>query len=389
MSSRQFTLRFMFALAAVLALIALFNRIVDPFWYYRDFEIRGFNAVKTKFEYYERHVKPALLMRERPEAIILGSSFSEIGFDPTNPAFTDNGRLTSMNMGLTGAPWGMVQCEFEFAVAHAPIKRALIGFIPGSLPLVDCAKDYASIGKISTAQLLLSDTALQASLDTVLDQNRAPTHTREGRYINYHTDPAADNRFRGFFTLWLEGHEKGSEAARCRKKIPALDAKPRLLDGQTLDLGGLRHVIGLARQHGIELVLYAYPSHAYMQELSMQCGEMDATWQAMEQIAQTIDTEAAADTAVRAYQFFGYNSITGEQIGPHLASYWHDPEHFTVDLGNIMLADMFAKHPPRLGRPLTSASIDQNYQDFLHQRSAYLQSHPDFHFQMNSLLPPN
>jgi hypothetical protein len=389
MSARQFTIKFIFGLFGLLALIALFNRIVDPFWYYRDTEIKGFNAVKTKFGDYERQLKPALLAREKPEAIILGSSFSEIGLDPTNPLFTDNGRLKSMNLGLSGAPWGMVQCEFEFAMAHAPIKRALLGFTPGNLPLADCARDYASIGKIGTAQLLFSNAALQASLDTIQNQNKPPSHSREGRYIHWPADPAANHRFLGFFTLWLREHQDGNEGAQCRKEAPTTGTQAHLLMGKAQDLSGLKHVIDLARQHGVELVLYAYPSHAYMQELSRQCGYQDTMWQAMKQIAQIIDAESAMGGRVRAYQFYGYNDITGEQIGPSLTKYWHDPEHFTVDMGNIMLTDMFSRNPAKLGRPLTSSSIDQDYQDFLRERSMYLQSHPDFHFQMNKLLPPD
>ncbi len=74
MTTQQFVVRFISVSLFLLILIGLFNRIVDPFWYYRDIEIKGFNAIKPKFRRYERHIKPALLMREQPEAIILGNS---------------------------------------------------------------------------------------------------------------------------------------------------------------------------------------------------------------------------------------------------------------------------------------------------------------------------
>jgi len=68
MASKQFVIRFFCSSFLLLALIGLFNRIVDPFWYYRDIEIKGFNATKLVYSNYERHIKPALLMREQPEA---------------------------------------------------------------------------------------------------------------------------------------------------------------------------------------------------------------------------------------------------------------------------------------------------------------------------------
>ena len=72
-------------LALLLGLTAAFTRVVDPFWYFRDVEIDGFNAIKTKFRRFERNVKPAVFAAEQPEAVILGSSFAEIGFDPLHP----------------------------------------------------------------------------------------------------------------------------------------------------------------------------------------------------------------------------------------------------------------------------------------------------------------
>lgn len=388
MSPKQFAVRFVIGIFVLLALVGLFNRIVDPFWYYRDIEIKGFNAVKTKFVLYERHVKPALLMRDKPEAIILGSSFSEIGFDPTNPFFTDHDRLKAMNFALSGAQWDMVQCEFEFAVSHAPIKRALVGFTPGNLPLADCAKDFASIGQISTVQLLFSDIALQASMNTIRDQkDRTASHTREGRYINAHRDAAADNRFREFLLQRVKEYQRLNENVQCLKSTDTSNTQPNLLLGKPLDLGGLRRMIRTAQERGIELVFYAYPSHAYMLELVKQCGDQDAAWQAMKQISSLVTTEAAKGGQVRAYQFHGYNGTTAEAVGNISAKYWHDPMHFSVEMGNLMLSDMFGGNSPDFGRPLAAASIDTDYQKFLRGRAEYLQLHPEFHAEMQKLLP--
>lgn len=388
MTSKQFAIRFVSGILALLAVVGIFNRIVDPFWYYRDIEIKGFNAIKTKFVLYERHVKPALLMRDKPEAIILGSSFSEIGFDPTNPLFTDHGRLKSMNFALSGAQWDMVQCEFEFAVSHAPIKRVLVGFTPGNLPLADCAKDFASIGQVSPVQLLLSDSALQASIDTIHDQkNRIPSHTREGRYINAQRDAAADNRFREFLLQRVKEYQQPNRNGQCLESMEMPSTQPVLSSEKPLDLSGLQRMIRTAREHGIELVLYAYPSHAYLLELVRQCGDRDAAWQAMKQISNLLVVETAMGGQVRVYQFYGYNDITAESIGKTEARYWHDPMHFSVDMGNLMLLDMFSGNSPKLGRLLTSASIDKDCQAFLRGRAEYLQLHPEFHAEMQKLLP--
>ena len=184
MSTKQFVIRFLCGSLFLLALNVLFNSIVDPFLYFRDIEIKGFNAVKFEFRKYERHVKPSLLVRDQPEAIILGSSFAEIGFDPLNDFFTDDGRLKGMNFALAGAPWAMVLCNYEFAATHAAIKRALIGFHPDNMPQADCEKDFAKLGQINMGELLLSMPSLRSSIDTIRKQNTAkPSHTRDGQFF--------------------------------------------------------------------------------------------------------------------------------------------------------------------------------------------------------------
>ena len=380
MTSRQFVLKFVGACFVLLACIGVFDRIVDPFWYYRDVEIKGFNAVKTKFRRYERDVKPALLMREQPEAIILGSSFAEIGFDPNNPYFTDLGKLKSMNFALAGAAWPMVQCEFEFAVAHAQVKRALVGIHPGAMPMADCAKDFASIGQVSTGELLLSSRALAASLQTIREQKKErPSHTREGMYFYTRHKAGVDKRFREFFAMRTQAKPECLQAADPGYEIP------QPLVEASLDLSGLQSMIQTANKHQVQLTLIVYPRHAYSLELDKQCGKQLAAWQAMKQIARLNEQQAKA--AVTIWQFYGYNGITTEPIGA-TATYWQDPEHFNFEMGDLMLADMFndAGDKPKLGRRLTSRQIDKDYQDFLHERAEHLQHNSGFQAELQKLL---
>lgn len=382
MTSKQFVFRFLGVCLFLLAIIGAFNRIVDPFWYYRDIEIKGFNEIKTKFRRYERDVKPALLMREQPEAIILGDSYAEIGFDSNNPYFTNHGQLKSMNFALAGAPWQMIQCEFEFAVTHVHIKRALIDIHPeNTLPMADCAKDFASIGQVSVSELLFSSRSLIASIQTIAGQGKeTPSHTREGMYFYTRGTAGVDKRFREEFAKQTKGKPACLQAADTAYEIP-----PALTESN-LDLSGLKHLIKIANEHHVQLVLFAYPHHAYGLEVDQQCGNQLARWQAMKQIAQL--SEQSAKGSVAIWQFYGYNTITTEPIGD-LATYWQDPAHFNFEMGNMMLAEMFnetGNSPTKLGRLITSKHLDEDYQDFLHQRAEYLQHNPEFQVNLQKLL---
>jgi hypothetical protein len=380
MTTQQFVIRFFSVSLLLLVIIGLFNRIVDPFWYYRDIEIKGFNAIKPKFRRYERHIKPALLMREQPEAIILGSSYAEIGFDPTSPFFTDHGRLKSMNFALAGAFWDRVQCQFEFAVTHANIKRALVGFHPGALPMVNCAKEFTSLGQVSTGELLLSSRALMASIETIREQKKEnPSHTRAGMYFYTRGQAGVDRQFRESFTRHIKDNP------HCLNAANASDLAINPVADSNLDLSGLQRMIKTAQVHGVELVLFAYPSHAYSLELSKQCGELNERWRAMKSIATLIEKESKG--TVSAWQFYGFNDTTTEPIGATAAKYWQDPEHFNFEMGNRMLADMFDAddNKPELGHRLSSSNIESDYRNFLQGRSEYLQHHAEFHANLLKL----
>lgn len=370
MTSRQFVIRFALGYFLLLALIGIFNRIVDPAWYYRDTEIKGFNAVKPTFLDFARDVKPVLLMRDQPEAIILGSSYAEIGFDPTNPSFNDHDRLKSMNFAFAKALWSEVQCDFEFAVTHSNIKRALVGFHPGNLPISNCEKDFATIGQLNTIDILLTYSALWYSIETIKHQQASSaSHTREGMFFY--------NRDRNPFPFFQE--DLRTRISECQKDLNSSVSSTASSTANALDLSGLQRMIRTAQAHGVELVLFAYPKHAYLLELDKLCGGQDAQWQTMRRIAEFIDSESRGQ--VRAWQFYGYNDITAKPVSKR-RGYWQDAKHFNFEVGNMMLEDMFdkARDRPALARPL-----DSGYEDFLREREEYLQSHPEFGANMQTM----
>jgi len=228
---------------------------------------------------------------------------------------------------------------------------------------------------------------LQASIDTIRDQNKSPSHTREGMYFMPNREAPADNRFREFFIQRIKEYRQADKNVPCLQSAEKISSENNLASTKSLNLGGLRKMIKTAREHNVELVLYAYPSHAYMLELTRQCQDQDSKWQAVKQIADLIGKVSAYGTQVRIYEFYGYNNITAEPIGSSPANYWHDPMHFSYDMGNMMLADMFGQSPPKLGRLISSENIDDDYRKFLTTRSEYLQLHPDFQANMWNLLP--
>ena len=183
MSAKRYISAVTVMLLLLSLLIVAFNRVVDPFWYYRDVSIDGFNAIKPKFHNFERHVKPLLVQRIQPNSLIFGSSYAEIGFDPLHPALSSIGE--SYNFALAGAQWEMVSCDVFFALSEdSALHQIVLGIHPQAMPLMDCKADMAKMEDSNRIAFLFSSDAFKSSISTVLEQNKQEeTHTKEGLYL--------------------------------------------------------------------------------------------------------------------------------------------------------------------------------------------------------------
>ncbi len=395
MSARQFTLWLFVLVALALAAVAAFNRVVDPFWYYRDIEISGLNAVKPRFARFERHVKPALLARERPDAIVLGNSFAEIGFDALDKSLTDDGRLRGYNFAFAGAGWDLEQCALDYALKHSRIQRAVLGISPGALPRADCSQVWQGMSA-SSAELLLSTNALDNAIRTVAEQRRArPSHTREGRYLYTRDVPGAALRFREYF---LRDSKTQTQCAPQRLGAPAPISSAPIQPAANLDLAGLRSAIRAARAHGAELTFVIYPRHALSLELEFACGDPRARWSTIAAIAQAV-AEAAPDGSASLWVFDGYDALRGERVVGREPQYWQDPEHFNFELGARMLADIYPSEysseyageygrEPGFGARVTQGNIDAVYTQLLAQRESFLAANGWFYGDLRTLAAP-
>lgn len=384
-SARSYTLMLFLLMALALGAVAAFNRVVDPFWYYRDIEMAGINAVKPRFARFERHVKPALLAREQPEAIVVGSSFAAIGFDPLDKSLTGNGRLRGYNFAFAGAGWDLEQCSLEYALKHARIKRAVVGIHPGALPKADCAKVWHGMSA-SSAELLLSTNALDNAIRTVAEQRRArPSHTREGRYLYAREVPGAAARFREYF--------KRDAPAACAPRLAGapvpVEAAAHIAATPGLDLEGLRTVIRAARAQGAELAFVLYPRHALSLELEFACRDALVRWRHIAAIAQVVAEEApdVPEASASLWVFDGYDASRGERVLGREPALWQDPEHFNYELGARMLAAIYAQEQG-FGTKVVPGNIDTLYAQLLVQREQFLASTAWFYDDLRALTAP-
>jgi hypothetical protein len=243
------------------------------------------------------------------------------------------------------------------------------------------------MGRVDTAALLFSVRALEASLGTVKDQGHyGASHTADGLYYHARSAGGTDERFRRYIA-WRQGESRGCAVAGTPAASGEGDEGQEVSRRSTLDLEGLRHVIRLARQRGVELRLVFYPRHAYVLEMDELCGAIEKHWQVMEQVAELVEKDAPGDR-IQVWEFFGYNRITAEPVGPRMND-WQDPEHFNFEFGEKMMETMFGANPDTgLGRRVRRGTAELAFKRFQAERRAFLARNPQFHSELQRLLPP-
>lgn len=385
MSYKRYLILFLISIGSLLTLNAVFNRIMDPFWYYQDVEIDHLNTFKNKVREFERHVKPQLLLRKEPKALILGSSFSEIGLNPQNPEFTDQGRLSGYNFAFAGAGWEKVQCYFLFAVNNIKVSRVVLGLHPAPLPLVDCSHILPEVDSFSEAKLLLSLQALKSSFSTLQNQKkRRFSHTKDGMYYFTRGAAHADVRFHEFFIN--EMCKLQCDCAQALQNINKFKAETDIPSfNKNIDLSGLRNIVRIAKSKNIELNLYVYPKHALFLEVDMLCGAYRYDWSSLEAIARLLKEEKASNA--KLWLFYDYNDFTGESVIPKEPIYWQDPGHFNYEFGDKILNKMFTNNSETIGYQVTVDNVAEIYKNFISNRQSFLKSNVDFVSELKALLP--
>lgn len=397
MTAKSYTLGFLLMLGSLLTLTAAFNRIVDPFWYYADINIPGFNAARVRFNSYERHIKPVVINQRQPKAMIFGSSYAEIGFDPLHPALTAEGTEVAYNYAFAGAEWDRVYCSVLYALSHTPLRRAVIGIHPGPHPPVDCRDQSPDERAISPAVLLLSQTALEASWKTVTRQSKGHLYTPEGRYLYilskigkiesiYQQDV--------FRTLTLHPGrdcpaDMGDALAASR------DIRPRLRPGNPPgSVQGLELLLQKLADRGVDVKLVVYPLHAQRAELDIACGDPALRWRWLREIAALVDgIRPAAGGRLQLWDFQGTSDYLVERIRNNQTRNWQDAAHFNVDMGNEMLSVMFGSDAagPQLGNDrfgirLNPENIQARMDEFFENRSRFIAANPWFHKGLVQIL---
>jgi hypothetical protein len=126
-AGKAFLVGFFLALGLGVAVIIATNLVVDPFGRYNLVNIPGLNTMRTQAGTDPHLSKPAIVCRDRPEAVVIGTSRVALGIDPAHPGWG----LVAGHVYNFGIP-GMGLEESALTLRHAVfasrrLRLALIG----------------------------------------------------------------------------------------------------------------------------------------------------------------------------------------------------------------------------------------------------------------------
>jgi len=369
-------------LLGLIFFIALVNRVVDPFWYYQDIEIKGFNAVKPLLNNFERQFKPIILKDLKPEVVIFSNSFLEIGFNPKYPALTKDGTYRTYNFGMGSSSWERVFCNVIYASNNTQLKTAVIGIYPVAMPMPNCSEQLKNMGSVDIATLLFSYTALKSSYKTLVLQNKPPTQTKEG-LLFYHRDKAFE--VESNFSHYLSAQKMLYHGIACK---PPEQTEPLTWSYPTAksDMEGLKFLLQKLVKDNVQVKLVVYPFHALSTELAIACGKSMERWHNLYEIASVVEgINKIQPDAVELWDFLGMSDFNTEKILNNHVKYWQDLGHFNHEMGDVMLDTIFHRIQPNtdsatdeFGISLTPQTVPIRFERFLAKRKSFIAGNPWF-----------
>lgn len=343
---------------------ALINVTVDPYGYFSQRRIVGFNALKPAAANRVRATKPVAIIRAHPRTVIIGNSRPEVGFDPESAQWPPTMRPV-YNFAIPGDSL-QAQAEYGAQALDTTAPATLIWAVdfldfiePWGAPTTASGdeEDVSSgrLGRSHTTLLaLLSAQALTDSLWTLLAQTNPDSATRTALGFNPARDYIPIVAHQGAFILFEQKRQLlNDQLGRSRWRVFA--------DGSNTSsqFAAFEHLLRRCVASKTRVIVAINPYHAeYMHIIDAHgYGGMVQEWK------QALSRVVARYPRAELWDFSQPHAYLSEPPPPAasrqpLRWFW-EPSHYRRELGEIMLARMLHPQAPdhaSFGQRLTPSS---------------------------------
>ncbi len=377
MNHRRYNIVFSALLAGALFVIAGVNIAADPYGAYPSVHVekvaRMSNAVGTR-------TARAELLRHGPwEFIVLGSSRSQMGYDPEYAAL---GGVRGSNVAVPGTNIRELQPILNYALRHNDPDRVFFGidfvlFTTGRDFNQDFAQSRFAPGRDLVSYHLDNTVSLRASFDTMQSFQQI-VQKKEPRF-----SPNGQTRF--------EPNMRGGGRRKLIKKIlSGFFTNPESYGNYHYDqdrLDRFKLMIAAARDEGVALDIVFNPMHAAQMEAVHVAGLWPIFEQWVTDVADIVAEQKAlpGGERIRLMSFLGYGPYRDEPIPPFEDTesdmqWWWESSHFKNELGLLVLDWMYedpADRDAAFGVELSPALVDGHLGMLQSGRERWLNERPD------------
>lgn len=376
--------------------------MVDPYRLYGLLDVHGFNHVKPRPERFQEQIKLTGARMLHANALIMGNSRAEIGFNPDYPFFSEHG-LAAYNLAVPGTKIQTPgrQLDYLYGAGHNP-SIIILGLDFLDFLVDPSAATFASAPEKAKTHVdnlkwqfdaAFSLSSVADAVTTLGIQRRADAKTISDKGFNPLLEYTKYARDEGYYSLF---QQRAAEYAKSFSRMPRSLVKSD--SGSSQELNELRKILAKASDHQTELHLIIYPYHAQMLALFEQAG----LWATFDQWKIMLVQEVAAAKRLRpnaritVWDFSGYSPVHCESIpvktNKEQTTKWYwEAGHFKQELGNVILARIFdhAFIQPTgasMGVPLNSSTLQGNRKRIEHERASCMNAHPELFNDAATLL---
>lgn len=370
-SSRKYVCVTTLVTLSILASVALFNYIVDPFGVYHLGEKWDWIKSRPAIPNYPCLHKAYAVEKAKADVLFLGNSRVGYGINPNHPEWFAN----AYNLGIMGCnTYDCLRYLQHATAAHVP-KTVVIGidltlFNPTRTIAMDFSEDRLLVQRDGTptprrfladwALTLLSINALKGSFETVLAPGDVPCTYEAG--------------FESAARLQHRSNLKGSEVvafntAYLKKKLFPFRDK----DGHSPGLEDFNDILAFCSKNNIRLIVFFNPVHAARLDMCTEDWDNYTDW--VRSIVTAMNT--AKGLRSELWDFTGFNSISTEPFpkptdGVSSMQYYWEASHYRSGVGDMILEHIFgSRESDQYGRLVTAQNSELNLDRLKSEKEAW------------------
>lgn len=390
-------------MVGTVAVLGTLNFLIDPYGLFRIVSHPALNAVKPHPDHSLADIKMAAVRNLPVNALIVGNSRAEIGFDPEHPAWRGQS-LNPFNLAVPGSgieesSEQLVQLDAELKPDMVLIGLEFLDFLidprsPQAKPSGAARPSSAGLSRLrlKTASLF----SIQASMDSLrtvrLQRDKYP-ESMTPRGFNPLRDYEASAKTEGYYSMFRQ--RAVSNAQRLARMPKNLFVAGSNTSSEWI---ALTQMLEASARRGGKVAIVIYPYHAQLLAMFEQYGLWDAFEAWKKRVAEVAEaTQRKSSGTIEAWDFSGFSDYQCEAIPAQgnrtdtVRWYW-EAGHFKKELGDIILTRVLTSQESGpvasaeiFGMRLTAASLERNSKRIRMERTSCAARHPEIFSEVSTL----